>query len=80
MKNTTAKVINGLGSNIHVYPTIGNHDTFPQDVIGMSIPHQNKAINEWSVTWDAMLNNSEQAKLFHDWGYYSLPLVNSSGD
>jgi len=79
MKDVTAGVYKGL-EGIKVYPTIGNHDTYPQDVIGMSIPKENEAINQWSPTWNVFINDKDQMDLFSDWGYYSLPLTNIAGE
>jgi hypothetical protein len=78
MKNITAEVFSGL-EGIRIYPTIGNHDTYPQDIIGMSIPRQNKAINEWINSWDPMITDAEQNKIFKDWGYYALPFETHTG-
>lgn len=50
MKNTTKIVSDGL-KDYAVYPTIGNHDTYPQDIISMASPRDNAAIQEWSSTW-----------------------------
>jgi len=58
MKNVTTEVILGL-DGLKIYPTIGNHDTYPQDVIGMSIPKQNAAINEWSPSWNVFINDTD---------------------
>lgn len=44
MKRVSRNVQNGL-RGLRVFPTIGNHDTYPQDVIKMSIPRSNEAIN-----------------------------------
>lgn len=30
-----------------VYPSIGNHDTYPQDIMAFAEPRQNEAMNEW---------------------------------
>ena len=49
---------------IRVYPTIGNHDTYPQDIISMQIPRNNPAINEWSPTWLQFIPDVESQKLF----------------
>lgn len=78
MKNITKAVVDGL-EGIKVYPAIGNHDTFPQDVIGMSIPKENKAINEWIGSWDSLIEDPKQLQTFHDWGYYSVPLRYENG-
>lgn len=43
MKNITKEVSEGL-DGIKVIPCIGNHDTYPQDIIKMKIPRENAAI------------------------------------
>lgn len=63
MKNVTQEVKDGL-SGIHIYPTIGNHDTYPQDVIAMTIPKENEAINEWSPSWNIFIENPDQIENF----------------
>ena len=78
MRNVTAEVLTQL-DDLRIYPTIGNHDTYPQDIIRMSIPKQNQAINQWIDTWDPMIPDPEQNKLFKDWGYYSQPFLNKDG-
>ena len=78
MKNITKQVVDGLGG-IRMYPAIGNHDTFPQDVIGMAIPRENQAINEWIGSWDSLIEDPKQLQIFHDWGYYSVPLRYANG-
>jgi hypothetical protein len=50
MKNTTKIVEDGL-KGYRIYPTIGNHDTYPQDIINMNAPRDNAAIQEWSPEW-----------------------------
>lgn len=80
MKSITKDVQQGL-SNFRVFPTIGNHDTYPQDIIKMRIPRSNAAINEWMPTWqnffDADMGQWDQ---FQDWGYYSMPFVDKAGN
>jgi len=78
MKNISAEVLTHL-DGIKIYPTIGNHDTYPQDVIGMAIPKQNKAINEWIDAWDPMITDPATNKLFKDWGYYSMDFEDFTG-
>jgi len=59
MKNATAQVKAGL-EGLKIYPTIGNHDTYPQDVIKMTTPRDNAAINEWAPTWDEFIQDPAQ--------------------
>ena len=56
MKNVSAEVI-GTIKNARIYPTIGNHDTYPQDIIKMSIPKENVAINQWIDSWDDLVKD-----------------------
>ena len=51
MKNVTQLVADGL-DGIRVYPTVGNHDTYPQDIISMLQPKDNPAMQEWCPTWN----------------------------
>ena len=79
MKNTTKIVSDGL-DGFRVYPTIGNHDTYPQDIIAMNAPRDNAAIQEWSPEWLQWIPDEEQQKTFLDWGYYSLDLTGINGE
>ena len=79
MRNVSAEVRNRVG-DIHVYPTLGNHDTYPQDVFKFKAPRQNEAINQWIDSWDWMAqHDEEQLKHLKDFGYYSLPLTWPNG-
>lgn len=40
---------------LKIYPVIGNHDTYPQDVISMEAPADNEAINDWDPSWYDMI-------------------------
>lgn len=51
MKNVTEMVAREL-DGIRVYPAIGNHDTYPQDVISMQKAKANDAINDWAPSWN----------------------------
>jgi len=46
----------------------------------MTIPKQNKAINEWAPTWDQFIEDPEQLENFKNWGYFSLPFTNAKGE
>lgn len=78
MKNVTKMVKDGL-KGYKMYPSIGNHDTYPQDVIKMTTPRENAAINAWGPAWDEWIEDPEQIKTWRDWGYFSLPFVDSKG-
>jgi len=78
MKNVTKEIAEGL-DDIAVYPTIGNHDTYPMDIIKAQEPRENDVINEWSPTWAQFIPDGKQLKSFLDYGYYSLPLKKKDG-
>jgi sphingomyelin phosphodiesterase len=78
MKNVTKDVAEGL-STFKIYPTIGNHDTYPQDDIKMTKPRSNPAINEWAPTWNQFIEDDKQYKTWLDYGYFSLPLTTKNG-
>jgi hypothetical protein len=50
LKNVTRMVSDAL-EGIRVYPTIGNHDTYPMNSINMFDPSDNPVVNEWSPSW-----------------------------
>jgi len=79
MELITKQVRAGL-DGIKIYPCIGNHDTYPQDVINMQVPHGNEAINKWSPAWDDMIKDPEQIKNWRDWNYFVLPFEDSQGN
>lgn len=79
MKNTTKIVSDGL-KDLRIFPTIGNHDTYPQDIISMLAPRDNAAINEWAPDWLKWIPDEEQQKNFLDFGFYSLDLTNFDGE
>jgi hypothetical protein len=79
MKRATKQVQEGL-PGIKIYPCIGNHDTYPQDVISMRAPKSNYVINNWAPLWDSMVGEDpKQLKLWRDWGYFGIPFVDSQG-
>eukprot|EP00356_Strombidium_inclinatum_P002021 CAMPEP_0170479920 /NCGR_PEP_ID=MMETSP0208-20121228/958_1 /TAXON_ID=197538 /ORGANISM="Strombidium inclinatum, Strain S3" /LENGTH=501 /DNA_ID=CAMNT_0010752381 /DNA_START=547 /DNA_END=2052 /DNA_ORIENTATION=- len=78
MQNVTAAVSSGL-EGTKFFPVIGNHDTYPQDVISMQKPRDNQAINEWGPSWAPFLPNDEEINRFLDWGYYSADFVGLDG-
>jgi len=63
---------------LRLYPVIGNHDTYPQDVISMLAPKANEAINEWDPTWFDLIP-AEQRDNFKNFGYYVAPLAKKDG-
>ena len=63
-----------------IYPALGNHDTFPQDIISMFQPRDNPTINDWDDAWVQFIPDQEQQKNFLDYGFYSLPLQDKAGN
>ena len=59
MEKVTKQVIEGL-PGIKIYPTIGNHDTYPQDVISMREPQSNYVINQWAQYWEPMIGKDPE--------------------
>jgi len=58
MKNVTKIVADKL-SDYPIYPTIGNHDTYPQDIFKMLSPRSNPAVNQWSPEWLQFIPDEE---------------------
>lgn len=79
MKNVTNMVAKEL-KDFRVYPALGNHDTFPQDIISMFKPRDNPTINDWDNSWLQFIPDEEQQKNFLDYGFYSLPLQDINGN
>jgi len=50
MKNTTKMVVDGL-KGYDIFPTMGNHDTYPQDQIHIGGKGFEPAIKEWTPEW-----------------------------
>lgn len=64
----------GPDSNIEVYPTLGNHDTWPVNVEAFDAPNTNYEINHIRPHWTANhWLSEEEGELFAKWGYYSKP-------
>lgn len=58
---------------------MGNHDTYPQDIIKFDYPRENEAINAWSPSWLQFLDTPEAEQTFLDYGYYSQTFKNKDG-
>lgn len=71
----TLKESLGPNSTIEVYPSLGNHDTWPVNVQDFSKPYSNWPINHIKGNWsgDNWLND-EEVEMFSQFGYYSKPL------
>jgi hypothetical protein len=75
----TADISNDLkatlgGFDIEMYPSLGNHDTWPVNVQNFDKPNSNYQINHLKETWNDKnwLNNIE-SDVFAKYGYYSKP-------
>lgn len=79
MKNITQEVSTEL-DGLRVYPVIGNHDTYPQDIFYNFAPRDNPAVKEWAPEWLQFIPSDDQQKTFLDYGYYSMPLENHAGE
>jgi len=73
MNRTTDAFKEGL-KGIKIYPTIGNHDNYPQDQMNLHLPKDNPAINIWGGHWHEFLPDQEQVDNFDNFGYYSAPI------
>jgi sphingomyelin phosphodiesterase len=78
MFNVTEYVKTGLADQ-KVYPTVGNHDTYPQDIISLQRPRANEAFNKWAPDWESYMPNDVEYQRFLDYGYYSADLVGVDG-
>ena len=76
VKKVTREVMNSF-PDTKIFATIGNHDTYPQDIFKMKQPHQTQAVREWSQEWFRFdfLQSDEARQTFTDYGYYSAPLT-----
>jgi len=78
MKNVTQLIKDGL-KNTTIYPSVGNHDYFPANIVKFYKPRDNELFNGWAYNWADFINDQEQLNLFYDWGYYSLNLTRFDG-
>lgn len=64
----------GANSTVQIYPSLGNHDTWPVNVQDFSAPYANWPINHIKGNWTGpnWLSESE-ADTFSKYGYYSKP-------
>jgi len=61
------------GLNIPIYPSLGNHDVWPVDVMDFSTPNSSQIINSIKDGWAEWIGPDAAAK-FGEWGYFSVPL------
>ena len=83
VNEVTEDLKQGLGPNssIDIFPSVGNHDTWPVDVQDFSTPNSNWPINHFKDSWNDInwLSDSE-TEVFAKYGYYSKPFAfNSKG-
>lgn len=65
----------GADSKIAVYPSLGNHDTWPVNVQDFSTPNTNYPINHLIPVWSGPnWLSDDEAKVFGRYGYFSKPL------
>lgn len=70
----TLNEVLGSDSQIPIYPTMGNHDTWPVNVEDFSKPENNYAINGIKPLWtQSTFLTAEEAETFGKYGYYSKP-------
>lgn len=70
----TLKEALGPDSGIHVFPSLGNHDTWPVNVQDFSTPDSNWPINHIKGNWSGgTWLSEEEAEVFGKYGYYSKP-------
>lgn len=78
MKNVT-KVVSETWDEYKIIPCIGNHDTYPQDIIKFHDKRSNENINMWSNTWTQFIDDEDEQNRWLDWGYFKAPLVSKDG-
>jgi hypothetical protein len=64
--------------NIPIYPSAGNHDTWPVNTENWDGPKTNKAILDYSDAWAQWIGR-EAAVQFQDYGYCSIPFRLADG-
>jgi len=60
------------GTGIPVYPSTGNHDTWPVNMMDFTEPGANRPIADLVDTWSEWIGE-EAAQEFAQWGYCSVP-------
>lgn len=61
--------------NVEVYPSMGNHDVYPNNVEEFSDAQASPVINAFYENWHGQfwLNDTE-IETYHNWGYYAKPI------
>lgn len=60
-------------SGVNVYPTIGNHDTWPVNNEDFSKADNSKPLIMYDEIWSDYFTTPEAKQSFKDFGYYSMP-------
>lgn len=74
--NITKTLVDSLGpdSNIAIYPSLGNHDTWPVNVEDFSGPNTNYAVNHVRPAWTGKnLLSDDESDTFGKYGFFSKP-------
>jgi sphingomyelin phosphodiesterase len=74
----TNEIKAAFDSGIPVYPSTGNHDTWPVNVEDFSAPGINFPINHIVDAWSEWIGD-EAAEEFAEWGYCSIPMKLAGG-
>jgi hypothetical protein len=60
-----------LNSDIKIYPSLGNHDTWPVNIESFSKPNVNTSVNSVKDSWSEWIGE-EATKKFAEYGYFSI--------
>jgi sphingomyelin phosphodiesterase len=66
-------------TDVSMFPVMGNHDTWPVNVMDFSSKGDNKAVVDYAALWKDFFTSAEAHQSFADWGYYSMPFTLKSG-
>lgn len=59
-----------------IFPAIGNHDTYPQDIFSQT--ENDKCFNEWAPAWLQFIDDDKNKELFKKHQYYAKQLTNNT--
>lgn len=78
MQNVTQQLVDGLPAHKgKIFPTIGNHDTYPQDVLSMDMSID-KNFQAWAPSWLQFIDDEENKELFKNNQYFAKQLNNKT--
>lgn len=78
MQNVTQQLVDGLPAHKgKIFPTIGNHDTYPQDVLSMDMSID-KNFQAWAPSWLQFIDDEENKELFKNHQYFAKQLNNKT--